>query len=88
MLSQKNIVSTFTERIFNYIKQIRYYKRSSINGGVMNIKDNLLEIEKTINDFKNGLSWSLDDLRNYIQDGETDKALKEIDEIQINMEEL
>ena len=54
----------------------------------MNIKDNLLEIEKTINDFKSGLGWSLDDLRNYIQDGETDKALKEIDEIQINMEEL
>ena len=54
----------------------------------MNIKDNLESIEKVVNDFKSGLGWSLDDLRNYIQDGETDKALKEIDEIQVNMEDL
>jgi len=54
----------------------------------MSIKDNLESIEKVLDEFKKDIQFSFDDLRNYIQDGDKDKAIKEIDCILKKMREL
>ena len=54
----------------------------------MNIKELIVTINEQIAEVTKDIQFSLDDLRNYTQDGNKEKAIKEIDRILNKLEEL
>lgn len=54
----------------------------------MNINEYNYLISSRLKKFKEDIKFSFDDIRNFIQDNEKDKAIKEIDCILNKLEEL